>query len=73
MSSPEEFPGRILHQTCIYNNAEFLEDLLKGPEFENINALDAAGRTVIYSAVSNRSHGCLKILLKAGGDGYVLY
>lgn len=67
MNSPEEFPGRLLHQTCIYDNYDFLADLLKGPERANLNAVDAAGRTVVYSAVSNNSSACLKVLLQEGG------
>ena len=66
-ASPDDFHGRILHQACIYNNEELLTDLLKGDEKNNINALDAAGRSVVYSAVSNNSLTCLKVLLQNGG------
>jgi len=67
-----EVPGLLLHQTCIYNNHELLADLMEGPEKDNINAMDAAGRSVVYSAVSNRSFNCLKVLLENGGKKFIL-
>jgi len=66
--SPSEFVGQLLHQACLYDNSELLSDLLMNDEQKgNINALDVVGRSVIYTAVSNRSIGCLRILLTAGG------
>ena len=64
----EEFPGRILHQVAIYNNTEFLASLLLGEEKDNINARDPFGRTALYTAVTNNSLQCARLLLENGGE-----
>ena len=62
-----DFPGRMLHQAAIYNNTDFLADLLKGDEAQNIDERDHFGRTALYTAVTNNSLECARLLLQAGG------
>lgn len=64
----EDFPGRMLHQASIFNNTEFLADLLKGEEAQAVNEQDPYGRTALYTAVTNSSLDCARMLLEAGGE-----
>jgi len=61
------WPGQFLQQAVLYDNAELLQCLLEGEELANINATDACGRTAVYTAVSNNSLQCLRLLLEYGG------
>ena len=63
----EEYPGQRLHQYAIYDRDDSMADLLYGAESKNIDAPDRVGRTPVYTAVSNNSVKCLKILLNNGG------
>lgn len=71
--STDGWPGQLLQQAVLYDNVDFLQCLLEGEEAANINAHDACGRTAIYTAVSNNSLRCLKLLLEHGGtlDYYI--
>lgn len=62
------WPGQVIQQAVLYDNVELLQCLLEGEELANINATDACGRTAIYTAVSNNSLRCLRLLLEHGGN-----
>ncbi|KAK7507943.1 hypothetical protein BaRGS_00000908 [Batillaria attramentaria] len=62
------WPGQLLQQAVLYDNVDFLQCLLEGEELANINSCDACGRTATYTAVSNNSLRCLRLLLEHGGD-----
>ncbi|KAB7496364.1 Leucine-rich repeat serine/threonine-protein kinase 1 [Armadillidium nasatum] len=64
----EEFPGRLLHQAALWDNAELLEDLLHGDQITHINCQDAWGRTPLHAAATTNDSKCLRILLQAGAD-----
>uniref|UniRef100_T1IVJ9 non-specific serine/threonine protein kinase n=1 Tax=Strigamia maritima TaxID=126957 RepID=T1IVJ9_STRMM len=64
----EEFPGRLLHQAALWDNADLLEDLLNGEYLQLINSRDTEGRTVLHAAVTNENPHCTRILLQAGAD-----
>jgi ankyrin repeat protein len=67
------WPGQFLQQAVLYDNAELLQCLLEGEELANIDASDVCGRTAIYTAVSNNSLNCLRLLLDHGGMQQVVY
>lgn len=60
--------GQMVQQAVLYDNVDFLECLLDGDEIDNINSCDSCGRTATYTAVSNNSLKCLKLLLEHGGE-----
>ncbi|KAK6169175.1 hypothetical protein SNE40_020275 [Patella caerulea] len=62
------WPGQMLHQAALYNNKELMICLLEGEEKVNMNCRDVMGRTCVYTAVSNNSDECLKVLLQNGAD-----
>ncbi|KAL5018104.1 hypothetical protein ScPMuIL_003826 [Solemya velum] len=62
------WPGQTLHQAAIFDNSELLQSLLEGSHSAEINATDMCGRTPVYTAVSNNSVQCLRILLQHGAD-----
>ena len=66
----EEYPGRMLHQAAIYDNTDFLASLLEGDEKNFVNVQDSFGRTALYTAVTNNSLECARILLEHGGKFY---
>ncbi|KAE8744037.1 hypothetical protein FOCC_FOCC009321 [Frankliniella occidentalis] len=49
----EDFPGRLLHQAALWDNAELLEDLLHGDQIAHINSQDSWGRTPLHAAATN--------------------
>ena len=61
------WPGQFLQQAVLFDNIELLQCLLEGEELANINATDVCGRTAVYTAVSNNSLQCLRLLLEYGG------
>uniref|UniRef100_A0A8D9F0T5 Leucine-rich repeat serine/threonine-protein kinase 1 n=2 Tax=Cacopsylla melanoneura TaxID=428564 RepID=A0A8D9F0T5_9HEMI len=63
----EDFPGLLLHQAALWENAELLEDLLEGDQISHINSQDSWGRTPLHTAAM-RDSGCLRVLLQAGAD-----
>ncbi|XP_044740580.1 leucine-rich repeat serine/threonine-protein kinase 1 isoform X2 [Chrysoperla carnea] len=69
-SSPEDedFPGRLLHQAALWDNAELLEDLLHGEQKCLLNSQDSWGRTPLHAAAITDNSRCLKILLEAGAN-----
>ncbi|CAG9769543.1 unnamed protein product [Ceutorhynchus assimilis] len=69
-SSPEDedFPGRLLHQSALWDNTELLEDLLEGGQQAFLNSQDSWGRTPIHAAVITENSKCLQLLLNAGAD-----
>ncbi|KAL3877512.1 hypothetical protein ACJMK2_035210 [Sinanodonta woodiana] len=68
-SMTEDWPGQFIHQATLYDNVELLSDLLQGEAIANINSKDPYGeRTAVYTAVSNNSLQCLKVLLEKGAD-----
>ncbi|XP_046393381.1 leucine-rich repeat serine/threonine-protein kinase 1 [Ischnura elegans] len=70
-SEDEDFPGRLLHQAALWDNAELLEDLLRGEEATYINSRDACGRTPLHAAAASEDSRCLKVLLEAGADANI--
>uniref|UniRef100_A0A1B6DQ53 non-specific serine/threonine protein kinase n=1 Tax=Clastoptera arizonana TaxID=38151 RepID=A0A1B6DQ53_9HEMI len=69
-STPEEedFPGRLLHQAALWDNAELLEDLLRGDQHSHINSQDSWGRTPLHAASTTENSRCLRVLLQAGAN-----
>ncbi|XP_055353693.1 leucine-rich repeat serine/threonine-protein kinase 1-like isoform X2 [Paramacrobiotus metropolitanus] len=64
-----DFPGRLLHQACVWENAELLEDLLKnGEEAKNIDSEDRYGRTPLHAAAKSGNLSLVGVLLNAGAD-----
>lgn len=64
----EDFPGRLLHQAALWDNAELLEDLLRGEHAQYINSKDSWGRTPMHAAAITENSRCLDVLLTAGAD-----
>ncbi|XP_011493971.1 PREDICTED: leucine-rich repeat serine/threonine-protein kinase 1 [Ceratosolen solmsi marchali] len=64
----EDFQGRLLHQAALWDNAELLEDLLRGDLAEYINSQDSWGRTALHAAAITESSRCLEVLLRAGAN-----
>lgn len=62
----EDFPGRLLHQAALWDNAELLEDLLRGEHAQYINSQDSWGRTPLHAAAITENSRCLDVLLSAG-------
>ncbi|OQV15651.1 Leucine-rich repeat serine/threonine-protein kinase 1 [Hypsibius exemplaris] len=63
----EDFPGRLLHQACMWENAELLEDLLSnGEEVKNIDSEDKYGRTPLHSAAKSGNASLVAVLLSSG-------
>ncbi|XP_072749395.1 leucine-rich repeat serine/threonine-protein kinase 1 [Anoplolepis gracilipes] len=68
----EDFPGRLLHQAALWDNAELLEDLLRGEHAQYINSKDSWGRTPMHAAAITENSRCLDVLLTAGADPNVI-
>ncbi|XP_057330472.1 leucine-rich repeat serine/threonine-protein kinase 1 [Microplitis mediator] len=64
----EDFPGRLLHQAALWDNAELLEDLLKGEHAQYINSQDSWGRAPLHAAAITENSRCLGVLLAAGAN-----
>ncbi|KOX77506.1 Leucine-rich repeat serine/threonine-protein kinase 1 [Melipona quadrifasciata] len=64
----EDFPGRLLHQAALWDNAELLEDLLRGEHAQYINSQDSWGRTPLHAAAITENSRCLDVLLSAGAN-----
>ena len=60
----EDFPGRLLHQAALWDNAELLEDLLNGEELEYLDSCDSWGRSPVHAAATTESSLCLRILIQ---------
>ena len=57
----------------MWDNAELLEDLLRGEQLAYINSQDAWGRTPLHAAATTESSKCLRVLLQSGGVLIFLY
>ncbi|KAH0560147.1 leucine-rich repeat serine/threonine-protein kinase 1 [Cotesia glomerata] len=64
----EDFPGRLLHQAALWDNAELLEDLLRGEHAQYINNQDSWGRAPLHAAAITENSRCLGVLLSAGAN-----
>ncbi|XP_063987510.1 leucine-rich repeat serine/threonine-protein kinase 1 [Diachasmimorpha longicaudata] len=64
----EDFPGRLLHQAALWDNAELLEDLLRGDHSQYINSQDSWGRTALHAAAITENSRCLVVLLSNGAN-----
>ncbi|KAJ8679026.1 hypothetical protein QAD02_014813 [Eretmocerus hayati] len=64
----EDFPGRLLHQAALWDNAELLEDLLRGEHAQFIDSQDSWGRTALHAAAISENSRCLEVLLRAGAN-----
>ena len=58
---------KLLIQACLYDNIDFLKDLIEGGE-QDINQVDRWGRTPVYTCVSHNSMRCLEMLIANGGE-----
>ncbi|CAG0894784.1 unnamed protein product, partial [Cyprideis torosa] len=67
-TNEDEFPGRLLHQAALWDNVEFLEDLLNGDLLGHINCPDSWGRTALHAAATNANSKCLRLLLQLGAN-----
>lgn len=56
----------------MWDNAELLEDLLRGDQLLFINSQDAWGRTPLHAAATTENSQCLRILLQSGGICVIL-
>ncbi|XP_053686186.1 leucine-rich repeat serine/threonine-protein kinase 1 isoform X3 [Sabethes cyaneus] len=63
----EDFPGRLLHQAALWDNAELLEDLLQ-EEAHLIDCLDSWGRAPVHAAAITADSRCLPMLINAGAS-----
>ncbi|CAG9859264.1 unnamed protein product [Phyllotreta striolata] len=72
-SSPEDedFPGRLLHQSALWDNTELLEDLLAGGQQNFINSQDSWGRTPLHAAAITDKSKCLQFLLNSGANANI--
>ncbi|KAG7189414.1 hypothetical protein KM043_017118 [Ampulex compressa] len=68
MPIEEDFLGRLLHQAALWDNAELLEDLLRGEYLQYINSQDSWGRTPLHAAAITENSRCLNVLLFAGAN-----
>ena len=64
----EDFPGRLLHQAALWDNAELLEDLLRGDHAQHLDCRDSWGRTALHAAAITEQSRCLEVLLRAGAN-----
>ncbi|XP_043282367.1 leucine-rich repeat serine/threonine-protein kinase 1 isoform X2 [Venturia canescens] len=64
----EDFPGRLLHQAALWDNAELLEDLLRGEHSQYTNSQDSWGRTPLHAAAITENSRCLGVLLGCGAN-----
>lgn len=55
-------------QAALWDNAELLEDLLRGDQLAHINSQDSWGRTPLHAAATTENSRCLRVLLQTGGD-----
>ena len=69
----EDFPGRLLHQAALWDNAELLEDLLNGEELEYINSCDSWGRSPVHAAATTESSLCLRILIQVQPSAHPIF
>ena len=67
----EDFPGRLLHQAALWDNAELLEDLLRGEYSDYINSQDSWGRTALHAAAITENSRCIEVLLRAGANASI--
>lgn len=63
----EDFAGEEIIQAALFDNDELLRCLLEGECRRLINTTDRCDRTATFTAVSNNSIKCLRILLEYGG------
>ncbi|OWF47807.1 Leucine-rich repeat serine/threonine-protein kinase 1 [Mizuhopecten yessoensis] len=64
----DDFAGEELIQAALFDNDELLRCLLEGDCRNHINITDRCHRTACFTAVSNNSIKCLRILLEYGAD-----
>ncbi|XP_060079979.1 leucine-rich repeat serine/threonine-protein kinase 1-like [Ylistrum balloti] len=64
----DDFAGEELIQAALFDNDELLRCLLEGDCRNYINTTDRCHRTATYTAVSNNSVKCLRLLLEYGAD-----
>ncbi|XP_034942841.1 leucine-rich repeat serine/threonine-protein kinase 1 [Chelonus insularis] len=67
----EDFPGRLLHQAALWDNAELLEDLLRGEHAQYINSQDSWGRAPLHAAAITENSRCLGVLLATGANANI--
>ena len=61
------YEGELLHQAAIYDQDQFIVELLSAEGNGTVKSLDPEGRTPLHTAASHGSVKCIKALLKRGG------
>lgn len=62
------YEGELIHQAAIYDQHQFMVDLLSAGGNGTIKSRDPDGRTPLHTAASHGSVECVKALLKRGGE-----
>lgn len=66
--NPDGYEGEILHSVAIYDQSDFLQELLDSGVQGCVKSTDNFGRTALHTAASHGSTNCVKLLLKRGAD-----
>ena len=61
------YEGELLHGAAIYDQDQFLNDLLTTGENGTVDSVDKFGRTPLHTAAFHGSIKCVKVLLQKGG------
>lgn len=68
-----EYHGELLHQASIFDQSDFLVQMLNTKINGDANSKDPQGRSPVHTAAQHGSKKCLKILLDAGGTGTIFF
>ncbi|KAG8262247.1 hypothetical protein J6590_056310 [Homalodisca vitripennis] len=58
----------VIEQAALWDNAELLEDLLRGDQLGLMDSQDSWGRTPLHAAATTENSRCLRVLLQAGAN-----
>ena len=61
------FEGEVLHCAAIFDQDQFLNDLLMTGENGTVDSVDKFGRTPLHTAAFYGSIKCVKVLVQKGG------
>lgn len=62
------YEGELIHQAAIYDQVDFLLNVLSIPGTGDANSRDQRGRSPVHTAAQHGSEKCLKLLLENGGN-----